>query len=91
MYQEFYEGGGTLLALPITTLILFIAVFAVVVVREWRHGSDNTQHAHLGALPLEPDHFEPDHSEPEHFAAGHSHADEAERARSATEGGSDRG
>lgn len=75
MYQEFYEGS-TLLSLPIITLILFVAVFAIVVIREWRNGANNSEHAHLGSLPLEDDHCQVNRPEP---------------SGSAPKGGTDRG
>ncbi len=38
--------------LPLLALIIFLVVFAIVVVRAWRAGKDNPKHEYLASLPL---------------------------------------
>ena len=54
MYQEAYEGGA-MLWLPTVAMIIFMTTFAIVVVRSWLKGKQDSKHNHLASLPLEDD------------------------------------
>lgn len=52
MYSKlFAQGAAHILALPIVALLLFVAVFAFIVIRTMRRGSG--EFAGMAALPLE--------------------------------------
>jgi hypothetical protein len=52
MYREFF-ASSPLLGLPIVSLVIFIAVFALVVVRLWTFGRHSPEHQRLARMPLE--------------------------------------
>jgi hypothetical protein len=71
MYQEFYQGNGWL-GFAVFALVLFVAVFAAVVLRTFFHGPKKTDLDRLANLPFSNDdvHVEssdaPLHGEPRH-------------------------
>lgn len=52
IYQQFF-ARSPLLALPVISLVIFVTVFALVLLRLWFSRNQSPQFEHLSRLPLD--------------------------------------